>query len=495
MNKLMFYALLCACAFQFVSCAADDENSGEGSYDVERTSLTNSDVMFEPIPSGDKFKEFSDNPFVSAHEQKTSTFSVDADGASYRIMRRYLGSGYKIDPQSVRIEEFLNYFTFDYPEPDDGNAVKINGEIGVCPWNQGNYLLRLGVKGQTVETLPLSNLVFLIDVSGSMYSSDKLPLFQKCLTTLAKNLNPEDRISIVTYSGDVRRLLESTPAKEVEKITSAIQQLKADGCTNGGFALKMAYEEALNNFIEGGNNRVILGTDGDFNLGVTSTDELLDIVKGYADKGIYLTACGFGTGNLNDTMMETVSNSGNGTYEYIDGEAQMLKVFLYERSKFYSVASDAKCQVTFNPEYVDSYRLIGYENRVMSNKDFTDDKKDAGEIGAGQTVTALYEVVPVKDVVFDGAEKIAVFDFRYKPSLGKESIPLSFTAGYYSEKGVSENFKFAASVAAYGMLLRDSKYKGSATYGMVKNLVSESLDFDPQGYRAEFLELVSKAEK
>ena len=194
MNKLMFYALLCACAFQFVSCAADDENSGEGSYDVERTSLTNSDVMFEPIPSGDKFKEFSDNPFVSAHEQKTSTFSVDADGASYSIMRRYLGSGYKIDPQSVRIEEFLNYFTFDYPEPDDGNAVKINGEIGVCPWNQGNYLLRLGVKGQTVETLPLSNLVFLIDVSGSMYSSDKLPLFKR---TLACSKHPHNAHSVI----------------------------------------------------------------------------------------------------------------------------------------------------------------------------------------------------------------------------------------------------------------------------------------------------------
>ncbi|MBQ3657127.1 MAG: von Willebrand factor type A domain-containing protein [Bacteroidales bacterium] len=494
MNKLMFYTLVCACAFQFVSCS-EDENSADGFSPV---SLENRSTTFSEkveVPSGDKFEEFSDNPFVSAHEQKSSTFSVDADGASYCVMRRYLSTGYKVNKQSVRIEEFLNYFTFDYPEPTDGNSVKINGEMGVCPWNGEHYLLRLGVKGKSVETLPLSNLVFLVDVSGSMYSDDKLPLLKKCLKTLASKLNPKDRISIITYSGEVKRLLESTEAKNYEKISSAIDKLTAEGCTNGGFALKMAYEEALNNFIKDGNNRIILGTDGDFNVGVTSTDELLKMVEGYADKGIYLTACGFGSGNLNDAMMEAVSNRGNGTYEYIDSEAQMLKVFLYERSKFYSVASDAKCQVTFNPEYVDSYRLIGYENRVMSNEDFNNDKKDAGEIGAGQTVTALYEVVPVKGVEFSGKENIAVFDFRYKKALNTESIPLSYTIGLDGDNAESENFMFAASVAAYGMLLRESEYKGNADYNMVKELVSKSLSFDPQGYRAEFLELVTKAGK
>ena len=504
MNKLMRYALALTCATSLCCCSSEDNSDG-----MPDSNSSNSNVFYtDGIESfsdpynitGDKFKEFSDNPFVSANEEKTSTFSVDADGASYAITRKYISIKSKVYKESVRIEEFLNYFTFDYPNPDDGNQVAINSEIGICPWNERNYLLRLGIKGKTIDEkeLPPSNLVFLVDVSGSMSSNEKLPLLKECLNTLAKNLNPEDRISIITYSGNVRRVLESTPAKEYEKIASAINELRAEGSTNGGFALKIAYNEALNNFIKGGNNRIILGTDGDFNVGVTSTEELLELVETYADKGIYLTACGFGMGNLNDEMMEAISNRGNGTYEYIDSEKQMLKVFLHERSKFFSVASDAKCQITFNPDYVDSYRLIGYENRVMKNSDFKNDKKDAGEIGAGQTITALYEIVPTskQENISEENNKIATFDFRYKPALGEESIPLTkniLTTDLKETK--SENFTFAAGVAEYGMILRESKYKGNSTFESAKDLVSKSLTFDPNGYRSDLLELISIAEK
>jgi Ca-activated chloride channel family protein len=254
----------------------------------------------------------------------------------------------------------------------------------------------------------------------------------------------------------------------------------------------MAYEEALANYIEGGNNRVIMGTDGDFNVGVTSTDALVEMVQGYAAKGIYLTVCGFGSGNLNDSMMEQISNKGNGTYEYIDSEDELSKVFVNERSKFQAVANDSKVQVTFDKDKVDSYRLIGYENRVMANEDFEDDTKDAGEIGAGQTITALYEIIPVEG--FNGEGPLAVFDFRYKKMLGAESIPLSLEiTGSDALDAMPTELRFAAGVAAYGMVLRDSKYKGTATFDMAYQLVGERLSFDKYGYRAQLQELIMMA--
>ena len=258
--------------------------------------------------------------------------------------------------------------------------------------------------------------------------------------------------------------------------------------------MKMAYEEALANYIEGGNNRVIMGTDGDFNVGVTSNDALVEMVQTYADQGIYLTVCGFGTGNLNDSMMESISNEGNGTYEYIDSELEMTKVFVNEKSKFYSVANDTKVQITFDPEKVESYRLIGYENRVMSNEDFENDKKDAGEIGAGQTITALYEIVPLADIEED--QQIAVFDVRYKKALGAESILITENVLDLKKPATNqEELSFAAGVAAFGMILRDSKYKGTATFDMAYELATEGLDYDPYGYRSEFLELIQVAKK
>lgn len=450
----------------------------------------------EPQQGGDRFDEIADNPFIKTSEQNVSTFSIDADGAAYCYMRKMIDAARLPDPYSVRIEEYLNYFTFNYPDPTDGHSVAINSEVGPCPWNEEHLLIRLGLKGKPVDLSdsPAANFVFMVDVSGSMDSNDKLGLLKSCLSTLVDNLRPDDKVAIVTYASNVEKILESTPAREASKIKKKISKLTAKGSTAGGEAMKMAYEEALENFIEGGNNRVIMGTDGDFNVGVTSTDALLEMAQDYASKGIYLTVCGFGSGNLNDSMMETVSNKGNGTYHYIDCEDEMVKVFVHETSKFYSVANDTKVQITFDSLKVDSYRLIGYENRMLSQDDFENDDKDAGEIGAGQTITALYEIVPASE--FDADQQLAVFDARYKKALGDESLLLTENVHYLTApKSDMKEFSFAAGVAAYGMVLRNSEYKGTADYEMAFDLVGKGLDFDPHGYRAAFQELIATAQE
>ena len=428
--------------------------------------------MIMPGGEGGKFDAFKDNPFVKASEQPVSTFSVDADGASYGIMRNYLSSGY-----------------WDL----------INAEVGPCPWNASHHLLRLGIKGKELKEgeVPQANYVFLVDVSGSMDGRDRLDLLKKGLKELLYQLSPTDRISIITYSGTVKKLLESTPVSEADKIRGAIDRLSASGSTAGGKALEMAYEEALANYDPGKNNRIIMGTDGDFNVGVTSKEALVEMVENYARKGIYLTCLGFGMGNLNDAMMEQISNKGNGTYHYIDCEDEIMKVFVHERERFVSVANDVKCQVTFNADVVESYRLIGYENRVMENEDFENDEKDAAEIGAGQTITALYEVETSLVESQAGDLPLVTFDCRYKPSLSAESIPLQKTMTTGDVLTTSENcspdFRFAAGVAAYGMLLRKSPYKGDANYALAKELVSGGLSYDPHGYRSQLLKLMEIA--
>ena len=458
------------------------------------------------IVSDDRFEEFEDNPFVDVEKEPVSTFSIDADGASYAIMRRMVNEGLDIQPASVRIEEYLNYFTFDYTSPSDDNTVAINGEIGPCPWNAEHQLLRLGVKGKELKAdeVPQANFVFLVDVSGSMSSEDKIDLLKSGLISLVDHLNPNDRISLITYSGKVEKLLESTPVREKDKIKGAIKKLNTDGYTAGGKALKMAYEEALTNYNPRYNNRVIMGTDGDFNVGVTDDDALVEMVEKYASQGVYMTCLGFGFGNLNDAMMEKISNAGNGTYYYIDSEEEMVKVFVNERERFVSVANDAKCQVTFDKEMVAQYRLIGYENRALNTEDFEDDKKDAGEIGAGQTITALYEIVPTEkfqqclEKLSGTKHHVATFDFRYKKSLNSSSIPLKIDLAVEDmlRNGqplqMSENLCFAAGVAAYGMVLRTSPYKGEATLEMACKLIESSLGYDPHGYRAELLSIIKK---
>ena len=503
MNKLSYFAMAAICGFAFASCSGDDDCDSAAPMGYYDNYANNSpmealaDDSGAEQPTGDQFTDFSDNPFIKCDKESTSTFSVDADGASYAIMRKYANKGWEISPKSVRIEEFLNYFTYDYAEPTDNHTVAISTEIADCPWNPEHKLLRLGIKGKSLsqDQLPKSNYVFLVDVSGSMWDEDKLPLLKSGLKTLVAHLEPEDRISLITYSGRVSKELESTPAKEIDKINSAISRLSAEGSTNGGQALIDAYKEALANYVEGGNNRVILGTDGDFNVGITSTEDLLKVVEEYADKGIFTTVCGFGSGNLNDGMMEAVSNRGNGTYEYIDCENQMMKVFVHERSKLISVACDSKCQVKFNPAVVESYRLIGYENRVMNNEDFDNDAKDAGEIGSGQTITALYEIVLAEETTENANEtKIATFDFRYKKQLGDQSYLLSLDVQKSDIKAEpSGEFSFAAGVAAYGMILRNSPYKGNATITLAKELASKGLTFDELKLRDEFVRIMDKA--
>ena len=468
-----------------------------GYYDMDGMYYRNSALMLNENPGegeepgGDRFDKIVENPFVETSEEPVSTFSVDADGAAYAYMRRCINDGFLPAANAVRIEEYLNYFTFNYSDPQDGMAVALNAEAGPCPWNNEHRLLRLGIKGKGLEAdqIPQANFVFLVDVSGSMSSADKLPLFKQGLITMLDYMRPDDRVAIVTYASGEKLVLQSTSVSQKSAIVKAIKGLAASGSTNGHAGMKMAYEEAEKNFIQGANNRVIMGTDGDFNVGITGTDAICEFVQNYAAKGIYLTLCGFGSGNLNDGMMEKVSNSGNGTYEYIDSENELTKVFVNERAKFIAVANDCKTQVTFDPEVVKSYRLIGYENRMLQNDDFENDKVDAAEIGAGQTITALYELEMASP---DGS--LGKFDFRYKDALGEDSKEVSMELPAATDK-TSENLQFASAIAAYGLWLRDSQYKGGASLSMAQELAQGSLGEDPYGLRAEFVELLKKAAK
>ncbi len=479
--KYKLLSILFLAMILLFSCDKGDQNSF---FDSGRIELL-------PELYDEKYKDYEENPFVNVSEQPVSTFSVDADGGSYANMRRYLHLGQIPPKSSVRIEEYINYFTFDYPEPTGGENVSLNSELSSCPWNSKHHLMRLGMKGVTIpaEQLPNSNYVFLIDISGSMNSPDKLDILKRGFKTLVDNLRDKDKIAIVTYAGSSGVLLESTYASEKSKIKSAIEKLRAEGSTAGSKGIKTAYEIAKNNFITGGNNRVILGTDGDFNVGISSVDDLVELIEEKRKSGIYLTILGVGSDNLNDHMLEQIANKGNGNYEYIDNDKQIDKVFTQELSKFYTIAKDSKIQITFNKNMVESYRLIGYENRALDNEDFEDDSTDAGEIGSSQTITALYEVI-LLDV--SGKEEYAKFDFRYKKINETESRLITHNIDA-KPKGIassSKNMKFAASITGFGLLMKQSKYKGVLDKQMVLNLGKSAATFDPNGYRKEFIQLV-----
>jgi len=444
----------------------------------------------------EKYKDYEENPFVKVADYPVSTFSVDADGGSYANMRRFLYLGQTPPKASVRIEEYINYFTFNYEAPEVGENVSLESEISTCPWDSEHYLIRLGMKGMTIpeSELPNSNYVFLIDVSGSMNSPDKLGILKAGFKTLVDNLRDQDRIAIVTYAGSNEVLLESAYGDEKDKIKSAIDKLGAGGSTAGAAGITTAYEIAQKNFIANGNNRIILGSDGDFNVGPSSVDDLVKLIEEKRESGIYLTVLGVGEGNLNDHMMEQIANKGNGNYEYIDNAKQIQKVFIHEISKFHTIAKDCKIQITFNKNMVESYRLIGYENRKLNNEDFEEDSTDAGEIGSDQTITALYEVV-LLDV--QNKEKYAQFDFRYKKPQEAESRLITHEINIIPKEmnSSSENMRFAASVTGLGLLMKQSVYKGALTKQMVLDLGEEATTFDPNGYRKEFLELVTNWNK
>lgn len=445
--------------------------------------------------SGDQYKYNIENQFIKTQKEAFSTFSIDADGASYANMRRFIMSERIMPPQAaIRAEELINYFNLDYPHSNGKHPISLNGEISDCPWNKENKLIRIGIKGQAFEEneTPPSNFVFLIDVSGSMSDYDKLELLKRGFIQFVDGLQAEDRISIVTYAGYAGVPLQGAKGDEKSEIRAAIRSLGSGGSTAGAEGILTAYKIAELNFIEGGNNRIILGTDGDFNVGISNRDSLVKMIESERENGIFLSVLGVGRGNLNDAMMEQLANKGNGTYEYIDNVKQLQKVFLADKSKFYPVAKDVKVQVKFNKKIVESYRLIGYENRKLEKRDFKDDKKDAGEIGANQSITALYEIVPAKREESDLKESTFLIHFRYKLPDEEESqemeLEVSDTGKSFTES--SEFMRFTASVASYSMLLSKSKFKGASSYKNVLKWLDSCDLSDEGGFKKEFYDIV-----
>lgn len=447
--------------------------------------------------SGDTYTEYEENPFINVADQPVSTFSIDADGASYANVRRFIQQDLQIPPKgAIRTEELINYFDLDYPYHNSTHPIAINGEVSTCPWEPSNKLIRIGIKGKPIpkEELPPSNFVFLIDVSGSMSSSDKLELLKEGFQYFADELSPEDKVAIVTYAGSAGVVLPSTPGTEMNKIKDAIKGLGSGGGTAGAEGIITAYEIAQKNFIEGGNNRVILGTDGDFNIGPSSQEELVTLIEEKRELGIFLTVLGVGRGNLNDASLEQIANNGNGTYEYIDKVDQLKKVFIYDYNKFFTVAKDVKVQVEFNPENVEAYRLIGYENRILNQEDFEDDTKDAGEIGADQNITALYEIVPKSNSNYRAVPTFTI-DFRYKQPNATESVFLQqkiFDEGNSFDQS-TDYMKFSAGVASFSMLLMDSQFKGTSDYVSISDWMNSVELNDDHGFKNEFKTLVESA--
>ena len=457
----------------------------------------------------EEYKRLQDNNFQEVRTSPLSAFSIDVDTASYSNIRRFLNSGGLPPIDAVRTEELLNYFTYDYPQPTGEHPVAVTTEIGDSPWNPERKLLLLGLQGKNIatENLPPSNLVFLIDVSGSMWSPNKLPLLKTAFKMLAQQLRPQDRVAIVVYAGAAGLVLDSTPGSEKGKIIAKIDSLQAGGSTAGGAGIKLAYKVAKEHFLEGGNNRVILATDGDFNVGASSEGELSRLIEGYRDDGIFLSVLGFGMGNIKDNKMEMLADRGNGNYAYIDNALEAKKVLVSQMAgTLHTIAKDVKIQVEFNPAKVKAYRLIGYENRALADRDFNDDRKDAGDMGAGHSVTALYEIIPAEDknfvssvdpLVFQQTKSVPSNDWlqikvRYKQPQSNDSSLMTTRVPDVSATSTlsSENFRFAAAVAEYGMLLRNSEFKGQSSYLQALTLARGARGVDEQGYRAEFIKLL-----
>ena len=457
----------------------------------------------------ESYSKITENDFISTKKNDTSTFSTDVDTASYSNIRRMINNGYsmyEIPADAVRIEEMLNYFSYDYTEPENNEPFGVSMQSTKCPWNTENNIVMIGLNTEKVdfEDAPDSNLVFLLDVSGSMSDTNKLPLLTKAFTLLANELDAKDKVSIVTYAGEDKVLLEGVSGNQKDKILSTLDSLEASGSTNGSAGIETAYKLAKENFIEGGNNRVILATDGDLNVGITDDEELEKFITKKKDDGIFLSTLGFGMGNYKDAKLELLADKGNGNYAYIDSLTEAKKVMVKEMgANFTTVAKDVKLQVAFNPDVVEEYRLIGYENRVMENEDFEDDTKDAGEIGSGHSVTALYEVKMTDDYtqsketnITELVEDNYAYDWmtlkiRYKKPEGNKSKELSYTCSDtdYSETP-SDDLAFAMAVAEFGMILRNSEYKGEGSFDQVIQLAKQT-DTSKDIYKSEFVKLVS----
>ncbi|MCB0495032.1 MAG: von Willebrand factor type A domain-containing protein [Cyclobacteriaceae bacterium] len=466
----------------------------------------------------EEYSTIHENGYKNPTDDPLSTFSIDVDAASYSNVRRFLNNGQRPPKDAVRIEELINYFNYDYAEPKGEEVFSVNTEVAMAPWNPTHQLVQIGIQGKNIATdrLPSSNLVFLLDVSGSMNSPNKLPLLKSAMKLLVGKLREGDKVSIVVYAGAAGLVLPPTDGENKEAIIEALDKLSAGGSTAGGAGIMLAYKTAREQFIEGGNNRIILATDGDFNIGASSNAEMERLIEKERESGVFLTVLGFGMGNYKDSKMEILADKGNGNYAYIDNLLEAKKVLVNEfGGTLFTIAKDVKIQVEFNPSLVQSYRLIGYENRLLNKEDFNDDKKDAGELGAGHTVTALYEIVPAgaefenKSVdplkyqeqmqqVKAGkySNELMTVKIRYKEPDGDKSKLLTHTIknSDKSWKQASANFQWAAAIAEFGMILRDSEYIETDSYAQVLELANASKGKDEFGYRAEFIRLIQSAE-
>lgn len=474
-----------------------------------------------PNENREQYNDIQDNTFFNVSDEALSTFSIDVDRASYSIVRRYLQDGSMPPKDAVRIEEMVNYFSYDYPQPNDNNPFSITTEHTICPWNTKHQLIHIGIQGKKIHTTetPANNLVFLIDVSGSMNSDDKLGLLKAGFNMLVDQLREEDRVAIVVYAGAAGVVLPSTSGKNKAEIKSKLQGLTSGGSTAGGAGIQLAYSIAMENFIKDGNNRIILATDGDFNVGTSNQKDLIKLIEEKREDDIFLSVLGFGTGNLQDGKMEQIADKGNGNYSYIDNVLEAKKVLVNEfQSTLITIAKDVKTQIEFNPQHVAAYRMVGYVNRKLDNEDFNNDKKDAGELGAGHTVTMIYEIVPVgvddyvgkvddlkyqkkknkqKPSVQEGfSNELATVKLRYKEPTEDKSKLISHVIenNCSSLNDASENCRFSASVAQFGMLLRQSDYSGEANFSSTLAMAKASKGKDEEGYRSEFIRLLETAE-
>src|SRR6266545_3082524 len=466
------------------------------------------------------YDHIGENPFLDAKDNPLSTFSIDVDTASYSNVRRFINEGSLPPKDAVRVEEMINYFTYDYAEPSDGRPFAVHLDVASCPWETSHRLVRIGLKGKEIATDKRgpSNLVFLLDVSGSMMPPERLPLVKQAMRLLVEKLRENDRVAIVVYAGASGLALPSTTGDHKEQILEALENLQAGGSTNGAEGIQLAYKIAADNFIKGGVNRVILATDGDFNVGVTNQGDLIRLIEDKAKSGVFLSVLGVGTDNLKDSTMQKLADKGNGNHAYLDSLDEARKVLVQQMNgTLVTIAKDVKIQVEFNPARVASYRLIGYEKRMLRKEDFNNDKVDAGEIGAGHTVTALYEVVPVgaasnpaasvppvdplkysasSATSTSSSDEMLTVKLRYKKPDGDKSelIERAVTDSNAAFERASPDFKFAAAVAEFGMILRDSEHKGNGTLGTVLEWAQEGKGTDANGYRAGFIDLVRKAE-
>lgn len=513
MKNKPFY-LLAFLIVVLVSCKKQSFSEEEYAAEAADMAVTTTDAIPEDYisdPNTESYAGLEENPFESPQKSPLSTFSIDVDNASYTNIRRFINEGQKVPKDAVRVEEMVNFFKYNYPQPVGQHPFSINTELSDAPWNKNSQLLRIGLQGKNIPmtNLPASNLVFLIDVSGSMSEQNKLPLLKESMKILVKELRPQDKVSIVVYAGSAGVVLEPTSGDKKEEILDAFDNLSAGGSTAGGEGIELAYKLAQQNFIKEGNNRVVIATDGDFNVGASTDADMEKLIEDKRKSGVFLTVLGYGMGSYKDSKMEILADKGNGNYAYIDN-IQEANRFLGKEFKgsMFAIAKDVKIQIEFNPKHVQAYRLIGYENRKLKAEDFKNDAIDAGELGSGHTVTALYEIIPtgvesnyvpsdlkytkVKKDESNYSDELATIKFRYKKPDGAASIEM---VNIIENKKVtldksSSDFKFTTAVAWFGLKLRDSKFISSSSGSDIKSLAKSGISNDEDGYKAEFIRLV-----